>query len=193
MDFSWESWEHNAIYTLPRNVAEKRSNNKLKSWPNIRCRVGTEVWDDYEKTVRQKNGERKKKKEIMHSVSQWAFENPCSAGKVSSKFWDRSQMVHSWREGISFCMYNFEKVTRGADRHERTWEPSRDRRSEEKIRKRRGRASCCSNALIFSLTPQESGDIYYIVCVSEGVCGFVLQTHLQYLSVMHEEEKLNGI
>ncbi len=23
----------------------------------------------------------KKKKEIMHSMSQWAFENPCSAGK----------------------------------------------------------------------------------------------------------------
>lgn len=31
------------------NVAGKRSNNKLKSWPNIRCRVGTEVWNDYEK------------------------------------------------------------------------------------------------------------------------------------------------
>lgn len=43
------------------NAAGKRSNNKLKSWPNIRCRVGTEVWDDYEKTVRQKNtgGERR--------------------------------------------------------------------------------------------------------------------------------------
>lgn len=38
------------------------------------------MWNDYEKTERQKNRE-KKKKEIMHSMSQWAFENPCNAGK----------------------------------------------------------------------------------------------------------------
>lgn len=59
------------------NVAGKRSNNKLKSWPNIRCRVGTEVWNDYEKTVRQANtggktGGRGEDEggEIMHSASQ---------------------------------------------------------------------------------------------------------------------------
>lgn len=68
MDFSWESWEHNAICTLPRNVAEKRSNNKLKSWPNIRCRVGTEVWDDYEKNSEAEEwGEEEKKKERNHA------------------------------------------------------------------------------------------------------------------------------
>lgn len=144
-----KSWEHNAICTFPKNVAEKRSNNKLKSWPNIRCRVRAEVWNDYEKTARQKNRLGKKRKEIIHSTSQWAFWKSLQPWKVSSKLWDRSQMVHSWRERISFCMYNFEKVTRRADRHERTCEPSRDRRSEEKIRKRRSRASR-SDALIFS-------------------------------------------
>lgn len=61
MDFSFSKaqcpdlkpWDHNAICTLPKNVAEKRSNNKLKSWPNIRCRVRAKVWNDYGKTARQ--------------------------------------------------------------------------------------------------------------------------------------------
>lgn len=83
-----KSWKHNAICTLPENVAGKRSNNKLKSWPNIRCRVRAEVWNDYEKkTARGKNeegggeGGGEEEREIMHSTSQWAFENPRSARK----------------------------------------------------------------------------------------------------------------
>ena len=111
--------------------------------------------------------------------------------KVSSKLWDCSQMVHSWRERISFCMYNFEKVTRRADRHERTWEPSRGRRSEEKIRQRRGRARLfrCPDIL---LTPKVPGDTATL-CVRQRVhidVAVYLQTRIQYLSVMHEEEKV---
>lgn len=77
-----KSWEHNTICTFPKNVAEKRSNNKLKSWPNIRCRVRARVCDDFKKTQpsRRTVGE-KKRKEIMHTVSQRVFGNPCSAGK----------------------------------------------------------------------------------------------------------------
>lgn len=85
MDFSsakLSAWERNAICTLPKNVARKRSNNKLKSWPNIRCRVRAEVWNDYEKNSYTEEWKRGwKKKEIMHSVSQWAFKNPCSPVK----------------------------------------------------------------------------------------------------------------
>lgn len=55
-----KSWERGAICTFPMNVAEKRSNNKLKSWPNIRCRVRAEVWNDYEKNSRAEEwGEKK--------------------------------------------------------------------------------------------------------------------------------------
>lgn len=89
--------------------------------------------------------------------------------KVSSKLWDCSQMVHSWRERISFCMYNFEKVTRRADRHERTWEPSRGRRSEEKIRQ--------SEAVPmpwYSLNTLSAWRHGYIVCVCAraSVCAY---------------------
>lgn len=74
MDFSFceaqstelKSWEHKTICTLPRNVAEKRSKNKLKSWPNIRCRVGTEVWNDYENSETEEWGEGEKK--INHAL-----------------------------------------------------------------------------------------------------------------------------
>ena len=59
------------------------------------------------------------RKEIMHGRSQWAVENPCSNGRVPSKLGDNGHMVHSRSLGISFCMYKFEKVTRGADRHDR--------------------------------------------------------------------------
>ena len=89
MDFSFsearrpelKAWEHNAICTFPKNVAEKRSNNKLKSWPNIRCRVGAEVWNDYEKTARQKNREGKKGKKSSTVRLNGHFENLCSPGK----------------------------------------------------------------------------------------------------------------
>lgn len=118
-------------------------------------------------------------------MSQWVFENPRSVEKVSSKFWDHSQTVHSWREGISFCMYKFEKVTRGADRHERTWEPSRDRRSVEKIRKRSGemRVLCPD---IF-LTLEVSRDVCILYCACHCVyLHFLAYSHVQYLSVTHE-------
>lgn len=105
---------------------------------------------------------------MMHSVSQWALENPCSA-VVSSKLWDSTQMIHSWREGISFCMYNFEKVTRGADRHERTWEPPRDRGSEEKIKKKQNRATVLM--LQFSLNTSSAWrHILHCVSVHVWVC-----------------------
>lgn len=57
-----KSWKHNAICTFLENVAEKRSNNKLKSWSNIRCSVRAEGWNNYKKTERQKNSEKQEKK-----------------------------------------------------------------------------------------------------------------------------------
>lgn len=43
------TWEHNAVCAFRKIVAKKRSNNKLKSWPNIRCKVRAEVWNEFEK------------------------------------------------------------------------------------------------------------------------------------------------
>lgn len=119
-------------------------------------------------TMKKQRGRRmregKKKDERNHAqyVSMGIWKS-LQRWKVSSKLWDCSQMVHSWRERISFCMYNFEKVTPRSDRHERTCEPSRDKRSEEKIRKRGGRARC-SDASDILLTPYMPGDTVYCVC-----------------------------
>lgn len=71
-------------------MAEKRSSNKLKRWPNIRCRARREVWNHYwregencqaaecgwsaEKERRRRGGVKKKEREIMHSASQWEEE-----------------------------------------------------------------------------------------------------------------------
>lgn len=55
-----KSWKNIAICTFLENVAEKRSDNKLKSWPNIRCSMRAEVWNDYRKTVKLKSSEKEK-------------------------------------------------------------------------------------------------------------------------------------
>lgn len=81
-------WEHNAICTLPKSVAEKRSNNKLKSWPNIRCRVRAEVWNDYEKKKQRgsrmregRGGEEEEEKKSCTVRLDGHLRNPRSAGK----------------------------------------------------------------------------------------------------------------
>lgn len=75
-------------------------------------------------------------------------------------------------------MYNFEKVTSRADRHERTCEPSRDIRSEKKIRTKRSKAAC-SKALIFTLAPKVPGDT-----VTFAVSACVQTTGTQDVSYM---------
>lgn len=84
-------------------------------------------------------------------------------------------------------MYNFEKVTRRADRLERTREPSRDRRSKEKISKT-GLSELfrCPDIL---LTPKAPGDTVRL-CVRMDLLAY-LRAHILYLSVVHEEEKHN--
>lgn len=45
--FGEEPWESDAICTGGcRRIAEKRSKNRLKPGPNIRCRARREVWND---------------------------------------------------------------------------------------------------------------------------------------------------
>lgn len=96
------------------------------------------MWNDYEKTVRQKNGRGgggggegvgggKRGKEIMHSTSQRAFEILAALGKCLPSYGIALKWyIPEGKEShlISFCMYKFEKVRRRADRHERTCEPS---------------------------------------------------------------------
>lgn len=84
-----------------------------------------------------------------------------SAGWVY-KLWRHSQKVDSWREGISFCMYNFRKVTGGAARHQRSGDASRERGRRSGAEDQSGRAVVFM--LPYFLTPTPSANIYGTVC-----------------------------
>lgn len=108
MDFSFCG--SSALFALCLGLQlRKRSNNKLKSWPNIRCRVGTEAWNDYEKNS-ETEGWREGSRIVCLNKH---LKNRCDAGKVSSKLWDRAQTEHSWRdENLIFVQMTLKRSER---------------------------------------------------------------------------------
>lgn len=211
MDFSplaeaehpeFKPWEHNAICTPPKDVAEKRSNNKLKSWPNIRCRVRAKsvewLWKNSE--AEELEGGRGGlldggRKEIMHGRSQWAFENPRSARKCLLSY----EIALKWyipegKESHFVCItlkrsQGDQTGMRELVNHQETWGGGVWR--EDQREKRQSAPFRCSDILI---TPGVPGDTVYGARLRARVDLHVhSHEHVQYLSVPREEEHRNGI
>ena len=81
-------------------------------------------------------GEEKRKEEIMHIMSQWAFENPCSAGECLLSYGIALKWYIPEGKGSHFVCITL-KRSQEDQTGMRELVNHQETRSEEKIRKRR--------------------------------------------------------